>query len=292
MMKIYIKTISLAVVTAVLFGCSKDRIDPDKNAYKSLSEYLNSKKQEEQEFTINEGGECPILGKEGTKICGSKDVLRLNGQTIEWPYTVRLIELLSVKEMIYYQHSNTNTAGFLTTDGEIKLTTYKDGQALAINTGSAWNVELPNSNPAGDMNIYYGTGGDDVSWGTSSSGTFAKSTYGYSGNVNTFGWIGASKQAVTAATTATFSFSSSTDELDNVLTYIYLSDKKSLVQVYDQSSIGLPIGENATIVMIGINSKDELFYYSSPTTVDGDTTFEVSLVSISDSNLTTFLNGL
>ena len=286
----FTKLITLLFFTFLILGCSKDRIEEDKNSYEDMNDYLDSKKQEEQTFIINQGGECPIIGKEGTKICGDKAALT---PVTDWPYTVKLVELLNPKEMIYYRHSNTNAAGFMTSDGEIRLKVFKDDNELAIKSGSALQVELPNSNPLANMKIYYGSGsGDDVTWNATSSENFTTSTYGYDGLITSLGWISAAKEAGTSSSTATFSFTSSTDELSNVLTYIYLTNKKSLTQVHDQTSIGLPIGETATIIMMAIDKDGDLYSYSNNVTITADTTFDIELSGISDDNLTALLDSL
>lgn len=290
MKSLFSKTVTLLIFSIFILGCSKDRIEEDKNSYESMDDYLDSKKQEEQIFTITEDGECPLIGKEGTKICGAKAALT---PTTDWPYTVKLVELLNPKEMIYYRHSNTNAAGFMTSDGEIRLKAYKDDNELAFTTGSSWQVELPNSNPLADMKVYYGSGGgDDVAWNSTSSGDFATSTYGYDGLVNTFGWITAAKKAATSTSTSTFTFTSSTDELDHVVIYIYLDNQKSLTQVHDQVSTGLPIGEAVTIIMMAIDSDGDLYAQTSTLTVDGDTTIDVELAATTDDNLTAILDSL
>ena len=194
--------------------------------------------------------------------------------------------------MIYFQHSNTNGSSYLTSDGEIRLNVEKDGVERSINSGSSWQVELPNSSPLTGMKVYSGAGsGDDVSWGVS-LGDFTTTAFGYDGVTSMFGWLSAIKPANTSAQTATFSFTSETDVLDNVITYIYLTDKKSLTQVHNQSSIGLPMGENVRVIMLAIDSKGDLYSYSANETVNGNTTFEVSLSSISESGLNTLLNSL
>lgn len=290
MLSSFTRLLSIVLFSTLIFGCSKDRIEEDKKSYESMDSYLDSNKQEEQVFTITENGECPITGKEGTKICGAKASLT---PTTDWPYTVKLVELLNPKEMIYYQHSNTNTSGFMTSDGEIRIKAFKDNSELSITTGSSWQVETPNTAPLSSMNIFYGSGSDDeVTWNSSSSGNFVTSSYGYDAQINTFGWISVAKGASTSSTTATFSFTSSTDELDNVVTYIYLSDKKSLTQVHNQTSISLPKGEAATIIMMAIDADNNLFSYSKEVTVDADATYDVELSSISESNLTALLDGL
>ena len=72
MLNSFTKLLSIVLFSALIFGCSKERIEEDKKSYESMDSYLDSKKQEEQVFTITEDGECPITGKEGTKYVEQK----------------------------------------------------------------------------------------------------------------------------------------------------------------------------------------------------------------------------
>jgi len=273
-----------------LFSCSKERIETSKNSYQSMNDYLDSKKQEEQTFIITEEGECPITGKEGTKICGSKTVLT---PSVDWPYTVKLVELLNPKEMIYYQHSNVNSNGFLTNDGEIRVLAEKDGTSLTINSNSTWQVEFPNSSPLTEMKVFQGSSSSDqVTWNTTSSGNYTTSSYGYLGYFNAFGWVSVAKQANTPSATITISLTSETDELENVITYIYLTDYKSLTQAQNQSATGIPSGVQFTVIMMATDSNGDFYTYTSNQTLSVDTSIDVTLSKVSEADMTAMLDKL
>src|SRR3954470_1407606 len=88
--------LSALCLSSVFFycSCSKDRIEtPELNKYSSVNTYLDSKKQDEQEFIIDSAGTGPIIGNQNTKIWIGKECLALpNGDSVTWPFTVKLVE--------------------------------------------------------------------------------------------------------------------------------------------------------------------------------------------------------
>jgi len=291
MVQSLIKASLWLLIASFIFSCSKDRIEENKNSYESMDSYLDSKKQEEQIFNITKEGECPITGKEGTKICINKSMLT---PSIDWPYTIKLVELLNPKEMVYYQHSNTNTLGLLTSDGEVRVFAEKELSSLTISPGAGWSVEFPNKKQISQMELFNGEGiNDAVNWGPSSANYVTSSDYGYLGVHNTFGWVSVSKQVkMTSSPTATISFTSETDELTNVITYIYLPEKKCLIQVFDQISRQIPVGETIKIIMLAINSNGDFYTSTNEQVISDNTTINVSLVHVTEQEMTIILDNL
>ncbi len=298
--KITLTLFTILLVVGLFFSsCSKDRIEPPQeqtlNSYQSINSYYDTKKQDEQEFTIDTSGTAPIVGHEGTKIWPSKDDLMFaNGDSVFWPFTLKLIELYPVKDMIYYQMPTLGGGNLLTSYGEVKITAYKNGQELVLRPGRTWLIEMPNSTPQANMEIYYGTESNSiVDWANNPAGVFSSSSYGYLGNIKVLGWVSCAIDSAFSSGTTTYTFSSTTDDLQNVSKFIYLPNFKALMQVYSNVSGNLPVGENIEIIFIGINSSNELFYYNSSTTVNPSTnTVNVTLTQITDSDLTTILDNL
>lgn len=291
-----LKKISIIIlVFSLILSCSKDRIEVEKNDYSSMNDYLDSKKEKEQVFEIGPNGNCPIIGKHGTKICGAKNALQLpNGDTVSWNYTVKLIELYSVKDMIYYQHSNINETGLLSTEAEIRIRNWKENSELSLRPGMTWNIEMPNDKPQNEMEMYLADGStESVNWSSTSSGLFPTSTYGYLNDINSLGWVAPAKKSSVSTSTVTYSFTSSTDVLDNVLTYIYFPNQKSLLKISNQTATNIPIEEDMKIILMGITSSGKLFhYYSETTSSTNNTTIDLSLTEISDDDLTNILDEL
>ncbi len=295
--------ISLFVLTvisgALLFvSCSKERTESKEeqlNEYQSMNNYYDSKKQDEQEFVIDTSGSGPIIGNQGTKLWGSKEILMYpNGDSVQWPYTVKLIELYTPKDMLYYQMPNVSGGGLLTTGGEVRVRAFKDGQELVLRPGYTWMVEMPNANPVTNMKIYYGVDNTSyVDWTDSPAGNFTTTSYGYTGNIAKLGWVTCGKPAAVSSATTNYTFTSTTDNLQNVSKFIYFPDARSLMQVYNQTSGALPVGENIKVILIGIDGNNQLFYYYNETQVSTSSNqVSVTLSSISDASLTAILDSL
>ena len=291
--------ISAAIIfnVALTIGCSKERVEPKEeqlNNYESMNNYFDSKKQEEQEFIIDTSGSGPIVGNQGTKLWVSKEKLMFpNGDSVHWPYTVKLVELYTPKDMIYYQMPNVSAGALLTTSGEVRVRAFKDGQELVLRPGNTWTVEMPNASPLQNMKIYYGVAVNSYTdWTDVPAGNFPTSTYGYTGNIAKLGWVNCGKPANVSSNTTQYTFTSTTDNLQNVSKFIYFSNAKSLMQVYGSTTGAIPQGESIKIILIGIDSNNELFHYYNETQVSSSNQIDLSLTAISDASLTAILDAL
>ncbi len=138
----------MAVSSLAFVQCSKDRIEEKQqmNEYEPINNYFDNKKQDEQEFVVDTNGQGPIVGNQGTKIWAEKTKLMYpNGDSVYFPYTVKLVELYTPKDMIYYQMPTVASGSLLTTGGEVRIRAFKDGQELLLRPGNAWTIEMPNA---------------------------------------------------------------------------------------------------------------------------------------------------
>jgi len=288
----------LALGSLFFIQCSKERIEDKQqvNEYEPINNYFDTKKQQEQEFVIDTNGQGPIIGNQGTKIWAIKSNLMYpNGDSVYFPFTVKLVELYTPKDMIYYQMPTVASGMLLTTGGEVRIRAFKNGQELMLRPNKTWAVEMPNSSPLTGMKIHYGSANSGIiNWIQNPNEDFTVTSYGYLGLISRLGWIGCGKQAVASGTTYTnYTFSSTTDNLQNVATFMYYSNLKSLMQVYNQTSGNAPIGDTVKIVMMGINSHQQLYYYYLKTTVNATTNhLNISLTPISDAAMTALLDSL
>lgn len=287
--------------------CSKERIEeepePELNKYSSVNTYLDSKKQEEQEFIIDTAGTDPIIGNQGTKIWIGKDCLMFpNGDSVTWPFTVKLVELYLAKDMIYYQMPTVASGNILETDGEIRLRAFKDGTELVLRPSPCLSIiEMPNSAPENYMRVFYGfeSGGrpdwtDNVaSLGVTSAlnPAFSATSTGYLDSIARLGWINCGFQ-IGNGSGSTLSFTSTTDELTNLGIFIYFPATKTVMQVYNTVSGLIPDGSAVKIVVIGVKSGGELFSFSKNLTVSASASIDVIMNATTDSDLTALLDGL
>lgn len=280
----------------LLPGCSKDRTEPanEKKSYSEMDNYYDSKKQQEQEYEITEDGKGPLTGKQGTKVYPDKNKLMYpNGDSVNYPYTVKLVELYSAKDMIYWQMPTVSEGKVLTSAGEVRIRAFKDDVELVLRPGLTWTVEVPSANPVSDMKIFYGDKMEPVvDWSPNPEGAFSSVSEGYHGEIAKLGWIACSKFIAEPATFTKCTFTSSTDNLDQAGIFIYFPQLRGLVQVFNQQSIDLPAGEEAKIVVMAINSDQQLFSYSKVMQIGESDMIQVELDSTSDAELTAILDAL
>lgn len=290
-------------LSSLLFhSCKKDRIEKSKNAYEPVNSYLDMKKQQEQEFVITGPSNDTIIGNQGTKLLVGKNCLMFpNNDTVSYPFSVKLVELYTAKDMIYWQMPTVAAGNILETDGEIRVRATKNNQDLVLKPGCAYGVHMPNAAPKNNMNVFYGFDtGNFYDWtdnpsalgvNTTISPTFNHIPYGYEALVARLGWINCGKLANNGSGN-TITFTSQTDYLENVGIFIYFPTTKSVMQAYNMTSGLIPSGTNVKIIMIAVDGGGNLFHYYTTLTVNANTTLDVSLTAITDANLTALLDGL
>jgi hypothetical protein len=294
----------LVLCSVVMFSsCSRDRIERDLNAYESPNSYLDSKKQDEQVFVIDSAGDGPIIGNQGTAIWGSIDCLQLpGGASVNYPFIVKLVELYTPKDMIYYRMPTVAAGMPLETAGEIRLRAEKDGQELVLSQPCAFKVSMPNAAPLTNyMNVYYGNeNGDVVDWTTdlgiwginqNQNPVFDLDTIGYTAFIEKLGWINADR-SVSTSVTYSITFDSDEDDLSNVIFFAYLPDTKTVLQSSGGIISGISAGAIAKVVAIAVNSSGDLFHFYQELTVNGNVTSTVVMQGISDAQLTSILDSL
>lgn len=288
--------------TLFIFSCSKDRIqDPALNTYNSPNTYLDSKKQAEQEFDIDSTGTGPIIGNQGTKIWMGKQCLMFpNGDSVTWPFKIKLVELYTPKDMIYCQMPTVASGNILETDGEIRLRAFKNGTELLLKpTGCSAQIEMPNAAPKNYMRVFYGYNNTNWTDNLSSLGVtsslnpvFSATSYGYLNQIGKLGWINCGVNAATSPSSS-ITFTSTVDDLTNVGIFIYIPGKKTVMKVGPSlSSDNIPNGTNVKVVLIGVDGGGQLYSYDQTLTVNSNSQITVTMTATSDANLTALLNSL
>lgn len=287
--------VSIIALTALLFSCSTERVEPKEELveYESAENYLESKKPQEQEIEITQEGDGPLVGKEGSKIWISKELLQFpNGDSVSFPYTIKLVELYTPSDMIYYQMPSMSGTQLLTTHGEIRLRAFKDDTELILRPNRFWIMEIPNNNPINNMLCYYGNNVEaNANWTNDLSTTFDSISSGYYGEIEKLGWVSCAQNAFESVSTINYNFYSDTISLSNVSTFIYLPEQEGLMQAQNASSYPLPIGESMKIVSIAMQG-NQLFNYYTEQTISEKNQLEIILEQTTDAELTSLLNGL
>ncbi len=287
------KLITIIVCCSVALSfqnCSKDRIETNKKSYESMNAYFDSKKQEEQEFIIDTLGECPITGKLGTHICIQKSDLQFaNGDSVYFPYILKLVELYSIKDMLYYQATNNTTDGYFSSKGEVRIRTFKNESELQLRSNKSIEVEIKDSTSNQDLSVYYQQNTTPFMWNKSNE-LYSDTDYGYLSLVS-LGWNSAGKQ-IANTNTAKITFSSETDNLETVEMFLYIHSGQSIVKINNHKEIQAPLGEEVTIICMAIDKQNQLYSFKTTKLISGNLAIDVSLTKISDEELTQILDNL
>lgn len=277
-----------------LSSCSKKRLEenPTLKTYSPLNTYLDTKKQQEQDFEIDTTGSGPIVGQQGTEIYQSADIFMYsNGDSVHYPYHIGLIELYTPKDMIYHQMPTYGSSHILTTGGEIHVRAYKDSTELVLRPSKFYITHFPTTQPDSSMKIFHGSAGTIVDWSQSTDYIQIQSSF-YLGYISALGWINCDYFPTYSGNMATVSFSSTTDSLANVGIFIYFPDLKSVMQVYNQTSYPIPEGTSVKIICIAADANLTPYSYYEETTIGASNSIEVTMVQTSDTNLETLLDNL
>lgn len=290
------KTSKIAIVVSVLIGivissCSKDRIETELKSYESMQEYFDSKKPEEQEFIIDTLGSCPITGMLGTRICVAKTSLQFpDGDSVYFPYVLKLVEIYSPQDAIYYSFSHVEQNGIYTCKGQTRVRYFKNDVELTLPNTQGWELEMPVENPEPNISVFLGTSQEPIRFEKSAQ-LFDTTLYGLSAVLLQTGWSAAGA-SIDMSDVKTLSFSSSTDNLGTVTTYVYLSEYDCVMHVQSPQSVTVPTGSSVSVVVMAIDSSNQLFSFTKELVVNEDVTVDVSLSETTDEALTTVLAGL
>lgn len=298
----------VAIATVLVVSCSKKRIqNPTLNEYDATNtnSYLDSKQEEEQEFIIDSAGSCPLVGKLGTKICSGKPCLMMpNGDTIGYPFTIKLVELYKPKHMIYYRMPTIAGGNILETDGEIRLRAFKGTTELLLKPGACYaQIEMPNAAPKNNMRVFYGYASSspfvDFTDNPTTAGAattslppvFSVTSYGYSNTIGKLGWINCGKNAATTPSSV-LTFSSTVDDLTNVPIFVYLPSTKTVMQASNFTTNPIPNGMTAKIIAIAKDASGNLYSFDQTITVSSNQQIDITMAQTTDGALTTLLDGL
>ena len=303
----FIAITSIAVVSLFIIACSKERIEPASlNAYNSPNSYLDSKQQPEQEFEIDSaGGSCPLIGNQGTKICSAKPCLMMpNGDTVAYPFKIKLVELYKPKDMIYYRVPTISNGNILETDGEIRLRAFKGTTELQFKPGACYaQIDMPNAAPKNNMRVFYGYTSSspfvDFTDNPTTAGAattllnpvFSVTSYGYQNQIAKLGWINCGRIASSTSQSA-LTFASTVDELTNVAIFVYLPATKTVIQAHNLTTDLIPNGSSAKIVAIAVDASNTLFSFNQNLTVNSNQQIDITMTSTTDAALTALLDGL
>jgi hypothetical protein len=290
------KKIFLSLIVAATFvtSCNKDRIDEEPE-FESMDAFFNKNKPQEQEFIItSDSGSGPVVGKDGTELWGFRDVLMYpNGDTIPFPYSLKLIELYTYKDMILFQMPSLAGTNILETGGEIKVRACHAGNELVVIPGKFYPVVLSTTPTVANMNVYQGNHPNDEygDWNLSSDGSSVVDTGRYGLGLAKLGWQNCGKLGTSAGTTDIIF---TTDKQGGEFISLFLAGQNyhGMLQGSDLKIENAPIGESVTVVAMAMDQNDNYYIHKQTVTVTAGLTIPLTMNKVSEAALLSELGGL
>lgn len=270
--------IYLILTCFTFFSCNKERETEPEHSYTNATEFYETNKEKEQEFIItSEEGDC-IIAKKGTVICGSRKQLRtLTNDTIAFPYSVKVVELYSIKDHILYNFPTT-TGGFaLKNDGSIRIKALKDGKETKLLSTGRFTAKY-SIDPAKTGNVAYkGAMNDDIfgNWQTSSDGSsLLKSGNRDSLQLASFGWFQAAQNTYgSSTTTVNFELEGTGGEALDL--WLVEKNNKTILHGQNLKIENIPLGAQMTAIVIAIDQDKNLVFHESNFTVGANQTVKI-----------------
>ncbi|MBN4052218.1 MAG: hypothetical protein COC01_07830 [Bacteroidetes bacterium] len=294
--------------TLVIYSCKKDRFEEEeKDTYSSMDDFYNENKQEEQVFLIDSGDTAgPIIGKEGTKLYVGKDLFMYSsGADIDWPYTIKLIELYPIKDMLFYEQPTIGSGTILESAAEIRVRAFKGTDELVLKPGKAYYMELDSmASLETSMEVYYGfTNGSILDWSndltsinssitTDSLSSVTTGTDFYTMTVAQMDWVDCAKAYSSSNPNTTIAFTAEGNGTEFIDIFISFKDVKSLMQVYSMTSGNIPTGTNVTVVAMAKNQDNAYVVHNEDIIMTSGRTIALDMQVTTESALLTILDGL
>jgi hypothetical protein len=292
--KIILTTFCCISLLVVLFNaCKKDRVTQDD--FQSMDSFYNDHKEEEQEYIIDTLGNCPLICKKQTKLCASTDLLEFtNGSAVYYPFTLKVVELYSIKDMLLWRAPATAAGNILETSAEIRVRAFKNSSELQLKPGKTYLMEMDTmQNLPSNMQVYYGYDSNNIIDWTNSSISAAANSYFYTLHPPQTGWVSSAKlHSSAAAQNTTITCTVPGTNTQNLEIYITFAGFKGLMKVTNLVSAPLPIGEQVTLTAFGKKQTNDFVLFQQTFTVTANQQVPLTMSVVSEANLLSALDAL
>jgi hypothetical protein len=291
-----LKYLILLVSCIIIAACSKDRINHP--SFEPMDEFFNEHKVEEQEFIINnEDSTGPIVGNQGTKIYVSKTLFKYSDRNdpIEFPYTLKLIELYKNKDVIFNQFPTPHVSGALHNGGEIRVRAFKEHEELVLKPSSSYLSVFSSTVTEQNMNSFQGTVTSEDkfdAWNAASDGsTVAVTNNEYAFNSFLMGWITpAVNNPGTGTGSIDFTVNGKGGEFIDLA--IIFKNFHCVLTGNNLKLSGIPVGESATVIGMAKDQDGKFRLHKENITTSASQTIELKMDEISEADLLSALEAL
>ena len=284
---------------AVVVSCSKDRTEKQlSNNYAPTDAFYTANAPPEQSFTIDSLHGDTITGMHGTKIWNvGKTIfmLKSNHQDIYYPFTLKLIEAYTLKDMILSRLPNVAQNKILQDAGELKVTAFKDTNELLLKDNCGLPMYAPSTTPDAAMKVFYGfTNGTTNDWNmdvTQTNYLFPSDTVtkigvngnGYSMKITKLGWVDIGH--FFTYTNASLTFTASGTNTNYIDIYVVFNNRHSFMKVNALTANYLPAGDPITVFALAMDTGGQMYYFKQNFTVSNGLAINLNMSQTTQSQV-------
>ncbi len=307
--------LALAAATCLTFtGCKKSEEESPAPAT-TIKDFFEKTEVKSQTFTINtDNGQSSITGEEGTKVTFPENAFTtIDGTPVTGAVSIELKEIYEKSDMVLSERPTSSDGKLLISGGEIFINATANGQELQLAENTSILVELATTDLEEGMGLFTGSEEDSVfnwtpvpidssqvavndsNWVNDTIPTYYYDPSHYIFTINTLHWINCDA-FYNSTNNANLSITYTGEpSINNTKVYLIFRDINSVLQPSAYNSIfsvgALPVGQDITIVVIGIKDGNE-YFASKDITLDTDITVNLDLVQSSESEIKAALEGL
>ena len=288
-------------------SCSKERTEKQvQTEYANLDDFYNQNQPQEQTFVIDSTGGDTVTGHDGTKIFGiPKEIFmkKSNQQDVSYPYTLKLIECYSIKNMILSKLPGVAQGSILHSGGELKITAFKNSDELAIKNNFFLPFRAPAANPVSGLEVYYGfttgTTNDfnkdvlqtDYLFTSDNVTSLTTSGNGYLTHISKLGWLNLGKKE-TPASQANITFTATGTNTNFIDVYVVFNNLHNYIKVSNLAANNLPSGEPVTVFAIAKATGGTMYYFKNNYTISNGLVIPLTMTASTEAQVLSEMAGL
>lgn len=309
----------MAALMIIAVACTKDKQTPDTSFGQIKADAFMAKYQvKEQSFTGNAATGFVVTGEKGTKISFPANSFKdsITGNLVSGTVTIKLIEVLSKKDILLSGPMTESNGQLLISGGEIKVTATSGGRVLAPADSLGRDsimVKVPQVMKAGDMNLFVqaprkvdNTGvpaGFVSTWVPAPYAPFGMGDNAYEFSLPAFTWVNCdrfySNPGVKTTITVSPDFLDS-DSLTSIQVMIVFKDITTVItlpfnytllkfQSYENS---LPVGLEGELVIIGKDKDNYIQFGTQHITIAENMHVDIPIGQSTEATIAAFLNTI
>lgn len=291
------KKLLLGLMACSLFmaSCNDDRINEEAE-FQPMDEFYNEHKPQEQEFVItSDTGDAPIVGLNRTELWGGRNILQYpNGDTVPLPYSLKLIELYSYKDMILYKMPTKSGTTILESGGEIKITAWHNGNELEVKPNEKYPLILSTSPTVSGMNVFHGNHPNNEygDWNLASDGSvIVVNNAKYNIATAELGWQNCAQSGpASGETNITLKVEGKGGEFIDL--FLSIDGYHGLLQGNNLVIKDAPLGQTATLIAMAKDQNDDYRLYKQVITITDNLEVTLDMQVVTEETLLSSLSSL